>query len=58
MIRLAKASPDMNICRQLLPKIQCPSLIIHGDKDAMVSAEHPDMLHRKISGSKYDFIKY
>ena len=49
---LASKTPDRNICQELLEHISCPSLIIHGAKDAMVSSAHPDMLHKNIKGSK------
>lgn len=43
-----------DICKQYLPKIQCPTLIIHGDKDAMVSDEHPDYLQQHIKNSRLE----
>lgn len=41
-----------NICKDLLPKIRCPTLIIHGDKDPMVAPEHPQYLLKHINGSR------
>ncbi len=41
-----------NLCRELLPEIRCPTLIVHGNKDAMVASEHPEMLNKRIRGSK------
>lgn len=41
-----------NICKDLLPKIQCPTLILHGDKDPMVAPEHPQYLLEHIAGSR------
>ena len=35
--KIATSTPDKNICREVLPQIRCPTLIIHGSKDAMVS---------------------
>lgn len=52
MERIAEATPDRNICRDELSEIRCPTLIIHGTKDAMVASEHPEMLHNRIAGSK------
>ena len=52
ILNLASKTSDRNICKELLEKIQCPSLIMHGAKDAMVASEHPDMLHRRIKGSR------
>lgn len=31
---------------------RCPTLIIHGDKDAMVDEEHPPFMNENIKGSK------
>lgn len=41
-----------NICRHLLPFIDCPTLIIHGEKDAMVPPFHPQFIHQQIKDSK------
>lgn len=41
-----------DICKSLLPRIKCPTLIIHGNKDAMVAEEHPQYLLKHISGSR------
>eukprot|EP00096_Caligus_rogercresseyi_P007236 TRINITY_DN2503_c0_g1_i3.p1 TRINITY_DN2503_c0_g1~~TRINITY_DN2503_c0_g1_i3.p1 ORF type:complete len:289 (-),score=47.83 TRINITY_DN2503_c0_g1_i3:92-958(-) len=40
-----------DICKNLLRNIQCPTFIIHGDKDAMVAPEHPQFLEQNILGS-------
>ena len=50
---LAYSTQDKNLCRQILPDIRCPSLIIHGNKDAMVASEHPEYLHKRIPNSRY-----
>jgi len=52
ILSIANASPDRDICRERLGEIRCPSLIIHGSKDAMVASQHPDVLHKRIQGSK------
>ena len=44
---------DGNICKDLLPKITCPTLIVHGEKDALVAPEHPQYLKESIKGSRY-----
>ncbi|XP_018356228.1 PREDICTED: valacyclovir hydrolase [Trachymyrmex septentrionalis] len=41
-----------DLCKQVLPKIKCPTLIIHGAKDAMVLPEHPTYLKQNIANSK------
>ena len=33
-----------NKCRDILPRIVCPVLVLHGDKDPLVAAEHPKYL--------------
>ncbi|KAM5321453.1 valacyclovir hydrolase isoform 1-T1 [Glossophaga mutica] len=47
-----KRLPDGNICRHLLPLIQCPTLIVHGEKDPLVPRFHADFLHKHVSGSR------
>ena len=42
---------DGNICREYLPKIKCPTLIIHGQKDPLVPDLHPEYIHKNITGS-------
>ncbi|XP_043498312.1 valacyclovir hydrolase [Polistes fuscatus] len=41
-----------DICKNDLPKIKCPTLIIHGAKDIIVKPEHPDYLKHHILNSK------
>ena len=41
-----------DICKTFLQNIQCPTLIVHGDKDAMVSDEHPEYLEKHIKNSR------
>ena len=45
---------DGNICKDLLPRITCPTLIVHGEKDALVAPEHPQYLKESIKGSRYE----
>lgn len=40
------------LCRQRLHRIQCPTLILHGEKDPLVPHFHADVLHRGIAGSR------
>lgn len=51
MINIYKKN-DGDICRNLINKITCPTLIVHGNKDVMVDPEHPVYLHSCISNSK------
>ena len=41
-----------NICKEDLPNITAPSLVIHGMKDAMVAEEHIHHLHKNIKSSR------
>ncbi|RXN36389.1 valacyclovir hydrolase [Labeo rohita] len=41
-----------SICREVLPLISCPTLIIHGAKDPMVPSFHPEYLLQNIKGSR------
>ncbi|XP_038652589.1 valacyclovir hydrolase-like [Scyliorhinus canicula] len=43
---------DGNICKEVLPQVKCPTLIIHGAKDPMVPGFHADYLHKHIKGSR------
>lgn len=40
-----------NICKHFLPKIVCPTFVLHGAKDPMVAPEHPDHIVSNIKGS-------
>ncbi|XP_012217385.1 valacyclovir hydrolase [Linepithema humile] len=51
MLRLYKKQ-NGDLCKQVLSKIKCPTLIIHGAKDAMVLPEHPTYLKQNIINSK------
>lgn len=41
-----------DLCKKELSKIKCPTLIIHGAKDAMVLSEHPIYLQQNITNSR------
>lgn len=41
-----------DICKKVLPKIKCPTLIVHGGKDVMVHPEHPTYLKEHIKNSR------
>lgn len=41
-----------DICKKALKNIQCPTLILHGDKDPMVGLEHPKYLLKHIKNAK------
>ncbi|XP_069484446.1 valacyclovir hydrolase-like [Ambystoma mexicanum] len=45
-------NPYGNICRHLLPFIECPTFILHGQKDSLVPSFHPEFLHQQIKNSK------
>ena len=45
---------DGNLCRDEIKNIQCPSLILHGDKDPLVPLYHPDYLHENTPGSRLE----
>ncbi|XP_023390410.1 valacyclovir hydrolase isoform X2 [Pteropus vampyrus] len=47
-----KHLPDGNICRHLLPLVQCPTLIVHGEKDQLVPRFHADFIHEHVKGSR------
>ena len=40
-----------NLCKEFLPKITCPTLIIHGEKDPLVPSFHPQYIHKNLKGS-------
>lgn len=42
-----------NLCKEKLPLIKCPTLIVHGNKDPMIATEHPQYLLNNIKGAKY-----
>ncbi|CAH1113035.1 unnamed protein product [Psylliodes chrysocephalus] len=41
-----------DICSNLLKDVNCPTLILHGDKDPMVAPEHPGYLFENIKKAK------
>ncbi|XP_076173701.1 serine hydrolase BPHL-like isoform X2 [Ptiloglossa arizonensis] len=41
-----------DLCKDSLSKIKCPTLIVQGNKDAMVFPEHPIYLKEHIAGAK------
>uniref|UniRef100_A0A3B3DW76 Biphenyl hydrolase like n=1 Tax=Oryzias melastigma TaxID=30732 RepID=A0A3B3DW76_ORYME len=45
--------PGGSICREQLPFISCPTLIVHGEKDPMVPSFHPQYLLEHIKGSRF-----
>jgi len=52
MLRLYKKQ-NGNLCKEVLSKIKCPTLIIHGAKDIMVLPEHSTYLKQNIADSKF-----
>ncbi|EPY87837.1 valacyclovir hydrolase-like protein [Camelus ferus] len=41
-----KRLPGGNICRHLLPLVQCPTLVVHGERDPLVPRSHADFIHQ------------
>ncbi|XP_011262494.2 valacyclovir hydrolase isoform X1 [Camponotus floridanus] len=56
MLRLYKKQ-NGNLCKEILSKIKCPTLIIHGAKDAMVLPEHPTYLKQNIANSNVHILE-
>lgn len=54
-MRLIFENKNGDVCQKDLRKIKCPSLIVHGEKDAIVFREHPDYLKANITNSKYSY---
>ncbi|KMQ98061.1 tubulin beta-1 chain [Lasius niger] len=46
-----------NVCKEVLSKIKCPTLIIHGAKDAIVFPEHPTYLKQNIANSNLHILE-
>ncbi|KAK3929958.1 Valacyclovir hydrolase [Frankliniella fusca] len=47
---------DADICRKEVKLIQCPLLVLHGDKDPMVSGQHPKYLLSEVHNCRtYNF---
>lgn len=49
------AKPNDNHMKPFLSKIKCPSLIIHGKKDTMITLKQSKCLKQNIADSKYTF---
>nr|XP_025746827.1 valacyclovir hydrolase isoform X1 [Callorhinus ursinus] len=56
-IKQFKHLPDGNICGHLLPLVQCPTLIVHGEKDPLVPRSHADFIHKHVRGSQLHLIR-
>ncbi|KAG7213265.1 hypothetical protein KM043_002565 [Ampulex compressa] len=52
VVKIARKRKDGNLCRELIPQIRCPTLIVRGAKDAMVLPEHGDYLKEHIAGAR------
>ena len=50
-LRKLSETNDGNLCCEYLPKITCPTLIIHGERDGMVPITQAEYLHKNIKGS-------
>jgi len=44
---------DGDICTKEVKLIQCPLFVLHGDKDPLVSKEHPSYILDAVSNSRY-----
>ncbi|KAG7513275.1 hypothetical protein JOB18_003557 [Solea senegalensis] len=44
--------PEGSVCMEFLPRITCPTFIIHGEKDPMVPTFHAQFLYKHIKGSR------
>lgn len=49
---IQKATSDGDLCKKGLSKIQCPTLIVHGAKDAMVPSFHPEYINDHVPDSR------
>uniref|UniRef100_A0A2K5DB22 AB hydrolase-1 domain-containing protein n=1 Tax=Aotus nancymaae TaxID=37293 RepID=A0A2K5DB22_AOTNA len=47
-----KHLPEGNICQHLLPQVQRPTLIVHGEKDPLVPRFHANFIHEHVKGSR------
>jgi len=47
-----KDNPNGDICLGSLDRISCPTLIVHGARDPLVPAFHPELLLKAISGAR------
>ncbi|KAL7298644.1 hypothetical protein TKK_0008410 [Trichogramma kaykai] len=50
-------SRNGDICKGEVKKINCPTLIIHGEKDPMVLREHPEFLKSHIPNSRVEYFE-
>ncbi|KAM4688967.1 valacyclovir hydrolase-like [Discoglossus pictus] len=55
-IQKLKSHCQGNICRNLLPYIECPTLIVHGLKDELVRPVQSQYLHEQIKGSRLQLV--
>ena len=51
-----------DFCASRLDRIQCPTLIIHGEEDGLIPPDHGEFLHKNIRDSRqvihYSMSKY
>lgn len=52
MVQIRKERQQGDICRWLLPLIQCDTLVVHGEKDPMVPKFHAALLVSEIKKSR------
>ena len=41
------------VCKREASQVQCPTLLVHGAKDAMVPAEHPEYFKQHIPNVRW-----
>ena len=49
---VAKLKDGGDLCKSELSKIQCPTLVLHGDKDPIMPPFHPTYINEHIAGSR------
>ena len=49
---VAKLKDGGDLCKSELQKVQCPTLVLHGDKDPLVPPFHPTYINEHIAGSR------
>lgn len=53
---VAEAMPKMdNICRDDLPNVKCPVLILHGNADNWIRIDHPKYLEANIPNARVHY---
>ena len=56
-IDIYKKRKDDDLCMEEVKRVQCPTLIVHGAKDAMCPQFHANYLKENIRGSEMDVLQ-